>query len=83
MKDLPELTIKETACYILKTRAGLVVIDGIWPDQRVYDEILRSIAEARWDGKEISNPISGSFVRQRSCAIITHNKKRREDIICL
>ena len=29
-----------------------------------------------------SNPISGSFVRQRSCVIITHNIKRREDIIC-
>ena len=48
--DLLIVAQKETACYILKTTAGLVVIDGIWPDKKVYDEIIRSIDEAGWGG---------------------------------
>lgn len=49
--DLIIVAQKETACYIWKTDAGLVVIDGIWPDKRVYDEIITAIKDAGW-GKE-------------------------------
>lgn len=52
--DLIIVAQKETALYILKTAAGLIVIDGIWPDKRVYEEILRSISEAGWDGEKIT-----------------------------
>ena len=52
--DLIIVAQKETACYILKTEAGLVVIDGIWPDKKVYDEIICSIDEAGWGEKGIS-----------------------------
>ncbi len=52
--DLIIVAQKETACYILKTAAGLVVIDGIWPDKRVYDEIICSIDETGWGEEGIS-----------------------------
>ena len=48
--DLIIVAQKETARYILKTAAGLVVIDGIWPDKKVYDEIICSINEVGWGG---------------------------------
>ena len=38
--DLIIVAQQETACYILRTASGLVVIDGIWPDKKVYDEII-------------------------------------------
>ena len=52
--DLVIVAQKETACYILITEVGLVVIDGIWPDKKVYDEILCAIDEAGWGVKGIS-----------------------------
>ena len=52
--DLIIVAQQETACYILRTASGLVVIDGIWPDKRVYDEILSSIDEAGWGDDGIS-----------------------------
>ncbi len=47
--DLLIVSQKETACYILKTSKGLVVIDGIWSDERVYNEILSAVKDAGWE----------------------------------
>ena len=52
--DLLIVAQKETACFVWKTSAGLVVIDGIWPDERVYDQIITAIKEAGWENCPIS-----------------------------
>ena len=43
--DLLIVSQRETSCYILKTSEGLVVIDGIWPDERVLEEIKSAIPD--------------------------------------
>ncbi|MGI6766803.1 MAG: MBL fold metallo-hydrolase [Lentihominibacter sp.] len=53
-EDLMVVAQKETACYIWKTSEGLVVIDGIWPDKRVYNEILIAIKNAGWEDEKIT-----------------------------
>lgn len=52
--DLLVVAQKETACYVWKTAEGLVVIDGIWPDERVYDALLAAIREAGWEKEPIT-----------------------------
>ena len=52
--DLLIVAQKETACYVWKTSAGLVVIDGIWPDARVYHEILAAVQDAGWENEQIT-----------------------------
>ena len=52
--DLLIVSQRETSCYILKTSEGLVVIDGIWPDERVLEEIKSAITDAKWDNERIS-----------------------------
>ena len=52
--DLLIVAQRETACYIWKTEEGLVVIDGIWPDERVYEEMLAAIREAGWEEEPIT-----------------------------
>ena len=52
--DLVIVAQKETACYIWKTSGGLVIFDGIWPDERVYHEIQNAIKEAGWDNIRVS-----------------------------
>lgn len=52
--DLLIVAQKETACYVWKTSEGLVVIDGIWPDERVYEEIQATIQDAGWEKERIS-----------------------------
>lgn len=49
MDDLLIVAQKETACFVWKTDAGLVVIDGIWPDQSVYEAIISAIKDVGWD----------------------------------
>ena len=51
--DLLIVAQRETACYIWKTEEGLVVIDGIWPDERVYGELLNAIRDAGWEQEPI------------------------------
>ena len=46
--DLIIVAQKETACYILKTSSGLVIIDGIWPSEKVYNELCKAINDAGW-----------------------------------
>lgn len=52
--DLLIVAQKETACYVWKTGAGLVVFDGIWPDERVVEEIRAAIKEAGWESEKIT-----------------------------
>lgn len=52
--DLLIVAQKETACYVWKTSAGLVVIDSIWPDARVYHEILAAVQDAGWGNEQIT-----------------------------
>ncbi len=52
--DLLIVAQKETACYIWKTSNGLVIFDGIWPDKRVYKEILSAIKNAGWEKEQIT-----------------------------
>ena len=52
--DLLIVAQKETACYVWKTAEGLVVIDGIWPDERVYKQIITAIKEAGWENCPVS-----------------------------
>lgn len=52
--DLLIVAQRETACYVWKTATGLVVIDGIWPDERVYNQIIAVINEAGWENCPIS-----------------------------
>lgn len=52
--DLLIVAQKETVCYVWKTSTGLVVIDGIWPDERVYQEILSAIHNAGWEKERIT-----------------------------
>lgn len=52
--DLLIVAQKETSCFVWKTSAGLVVIDGIWPDERVYSQIIAAIKEAGWENCPVS-----------------------------
>lgn len=51
--DLLIVAQKETNCFIWRTAAGLVVFDGIWPDERVYIAIRAAIHDAGWDQEKI------------------------------
>lgn len=52
--DLLIVAQKETACYVWKTAEGLVVIDGIWPDERAYAACMTAIRDVGWDGEPIT-----------------------------
>lgn len=52
--DLLIIAQKETSCFVWKTAKGLVVIDGIWPDERVYAQIIAAIQEAGWENCPVS-----------------------------
>ena len=52
--DLLIVAQRETACYIWKTEEGLVVIDGIWPDECVYEELLNAIRDAGWEKEPVT-----------------------------
>lgn len=52
--DLLIVAQKETNCFIWKTSEGLVVFDGIWPDERVYSELLSAIHDTGWGAERIT-----------------------------
>lgn len=52
--DLLIVAQRETNCFVYNTSAGLVVIDGIWPDKIVYENIVEAIIEAGWNPNDIS-----------------------------
>lgn len=47
--DLLIVAQKETNCFVLKTRDGLIVIDAIWPAQEAYNAIINAIKEVGWN----------------------------------
>lgn len=51
--DLLIVAQKETNCFVWKTSEGLVIIDAIWPDERVYQAICQAITETDWNTKDI------------------------------
>ncbi|MDD3184087.1 MAG: MBL fold metallo-hydrolase [Anaerostipes sp.] len=77
--DLLIVAQKETACYIWKTAEGLVIFDGIWPDERVYREIQSAINEVGWENEEISKfVISHGHIDHVGCGkwlVDNHNTK--------
>ena len=66
--DLLIVAQRETACFIWKTSAGLVVIDGIWPDERAYREILAAIRETGWDNEITKFVITHGHIDHVGCA---------------
>ncbi|WP_369281847.1 MBL fold metallo-hydrolase [Oscillibacter sp. GMB15532] len=46
--DLLIVAQKETNCFVLKTRDGLIVIDAIWPAQEAFNAIRNAIKEVGW-----------------------------------
>ena len=52
--DLLIVAQRETACFVLKSTAGLIVIDAIWPDQRAFDAIIYAIQEVGWEPAHIN-----------------------------
>ena len=52
--DLIIVAQKQTCCYIWKTAKGLVIFDGIWPDERAYHSIIAAIRETGWTKETIS-----------------------------
>lgn len=52
--DLLIVAQKETASHILKTSDGLVIFDGIWPDEAAYSAIVNAISDIGWDPNDIS-----------------------------
>lgn len=51
--DLLIIAQRETNCFVLKTDAGLVVIDAIWPAKNVFDAIVDAINDAGWNPETI------------------------------
>lgn len=47
--DLLIVAQKETNCFVWKTSEGLVIFDGIWPDEAAYLAIRNAITEAGWN----------------------------------
>lgn len=45
--DLLIVAQRETACFVLKTTGGLIIIDAIWPDKRAFDAITRRNSSGR------------------------------------
>lgn len=51
--DLLIISQKETSCFVLKTTEGLIVIDAIWPDEKVFNAIIRAVKNVGWNPETI------------------------------
>lgn len=51
--DLLIVAQRETACFVLKTTGGLIIIDAIWPDKRAFDAITDAIRAVGWNPTHI------------------------------
>lgn len=47
--DLLIVAQRETNCFVLKTTAGLIIIDAIWPAKTAFEAILDAIREVGWN----------------------------------
>lgn len=52
--DLLIVTQAETCCYVWKTAEGLVIFDGIWPDERAFEAVMQAISGAGWQSEMIA-----------------------------
>lgn len=50
--DLLIVAQKETNCFVLKTTAGLIVIDAIWPKEEAFHAILYAIKDVGWNPEQ-------------------------------
>lgn len=55
--DLLIVAQLETNCFVLKSNDGLIVIDAIWPDKKVFDAIISAITDVGWNPKDIKKLI--------------------------
>lgn len=55
--DLLIVSQKETNCFVLKTSDGLIIIDAIWPDIRVFNAIIDAIKDVGWNPDTIKKLI--------------------------
>lgn len=51
--DLLIVSQKETNCFVYKTTEGLLLIDAIWPDEKVFHAIVDAIKEVGWEPETI------------------------------
>ncbi len=51
--DLLIVAQKETNCFVLKSNAGLIVIDAIWPSKLAFDAIINAIKDIGWNPENI------------------------------
>jgi metallo-beta-lactamase class B len=51
--DLLIVANRVTAAFVLKTRAGLILIDAIYPKQEMFNAITGAIRDIGWDPEEI------------------------------
>ena len=47
--DLLIVAQRETACFVLKTTEGLMLLDAIWPCRAAFDAIVSAVRETGWD----------------------------------
>lgn len=47
--DLLIVSQRETSCFILKATEGLIVIDAIWPQEKVFYAIIDAIKDVGWN----------------------------------
>ncbi|BCN30841.1 MBL fold metallo-hydrolase [Anaeromicropila herbilytica] len=47
--DLLIIAQKETNCFVLKTKDGLIVIDAIWPAKEAFEAIENAIIDVGWN----------------------------------
>ena len=46
--DLLIVAQRDTNCFVLRTQAGLIVIDAIWPAKQAFDAIIAAIVDVGW-----------------------------------
>lgn len=51
--DLLIVAQKETNCFVLKTSAGFIVIDAIWPKKEAFDAIISAMESVGWNPASI------------------------------
>ncbi len=51
--DLLIVAQRETNCFVLKTTEGLILIDAIWPDEKVFHAIVHAVENAGWKPETI------------------------------
>ncbi|KXL54169.1 N-acyl homoserine lactonase AttM [Anaerotignum neopropionicum] len=47
--DLLIVAQRETNCFVLKSKEGLIVIDAIWPAKKAFEAIVHAIKEVGWN----------------------------------